>query len=103
MSVPVPMRMAALAAALVLAWTAARVHYVFGGNWTALFYTGPQFHLPPELDANTYRFRGEVGYDGQMYRLLAHDPFLRKGYALNTDYPQTRSRRILGPWDACRL
>ena len=89
---------AALAAlALVLAWSAARVHYANGGNWTALFCSGAGVPLPPQLDAVTYRVP-LVGYDGQFYRLLAHDPILRKGYARYADAPQYRFRRSLVPW-----
>jgi hypothetical protein len=91
-----------LALALVLAWSAARVHFVNGGNWTALFCSGAGVPLPPELDAGTYRVP-VVGYDGQFYRLLAHDPFLRKGYARYADAPRFRFRRSLIPWLAWLL
>jgi hypothetical protein len=87
---------AVLAALLVYAWTAARIHYAFGGNWTAVFCTGATFPIPPELEPGTYRFeRG--GYDGQFYRYLAHDPFLQKGYSRYVDYPLLRFRRVLVP------
>jgi hypothetical protein len=36
---------------LVFVWTAAEIHYAFGGNWTAAFRTGPIFRIPPDLDA----------------------------------------------------
>jgi hypothetical protein len=87
---------ATLSALLVFAWTAARIHYACGGNWTAVFCTGAQFHVPPELDAGTYRFPG-TGYDGQFYRYLAHDPFLQKGFSPYVDAPQLRFRRVLVP------
>jgi hypothetical protein len=95
-------RVAILAVALVLAWSAVRVHYVNRGNWTALFYTGAADPLPPELDAGTYRVSGP-GYDGQFYRLLAHDPFLGKNYARYVDAPQYRFRRCLVPMAAWLL
>jgi hypothetical protein len=85
-----------LAVLLVFVWTAARIHYAFGGNRTAVFCTGSLFRVPPDLDAGTYRFRGD-GYDGQFYRYLAHDPFLRKGYSRYVDAPQLRFRRVLVP------
>ena len=88
--------MAFLAVLLVFVWTAARIHYAFGGNRTAVFCTGSLFRVPPDLDAGTYRFRGD-GYDGQFYRYLAHDPFLRKGYSRYVDAPQLRFRRVLVP------
>ena len=81
---------------LVFVWTAARIHYAFGGNWTAVFCTGTGFPIPPDLDAGTYRFEG-TGYDGQFYRYLAHDPFLQKGYFRYVDAPQLRFRRLLVP------
>jgi hypothetical protein len=87
----------ALAAlALLLLWQFLTVHYNRAGNWTALFLTGQKYTLPPELAAGTYRFPG-VGYDGEMYRLVAHDPFLQRGYARYTDAPGERYRRILLP------
>jgi hypothetical protein len=87
----------ALASALlVFAWTAGRIHYAFGGNWTAVFCTGTLFQVPRDLEAGTYRFEGS-GYDGQFYRYLAHDPFLRKGYSRFVDAPQLRFRRLLVP------
>src|SRR5271165_274133 len=85
---------AILAASVILVWTATRVHYVFDGNWTALFCTGANWRVPPDLEPGTYRFAG-YGYDGQFYRYLAHDPSLRKGYARYMDAPQLRSRRLL--------
>ena len=88
--------LALLAMAVVLAWSAVRVHYLNGGNWTALFCTGETVRLPPELDRLTYRMPAG-GYDGQYYRLLAHDPFLTKSYAQYVDAPQFRFRRCLIP------
>ena len=94
--------LALLAVLLVSIWTAARIHYVFGGNGTALFYNGAMFPVPPELEEGTYRAEAE-GYDGQFYRFLAHDPFLLKGYASYADSPQLRSRRLLVPLSAWTL
>jgi hypothetical protein len=88
--------------ALVFGWTAARIRYAFGGNWNAVFFTGTNFRVPPDLDAATYRFEG-AGYDGQFYRYLAHDPGLQKGYFRYVDSPQLRFRRILVPLAAWLL
>jgi hypothetical protein len=93
---------AALAVLLVFAWTAVRVHYVNGGNWSVVFCIGSEFPMPPELDAGTYRVPGP-GYDGQFYRLLAHDPFLGRKYARYVDAPQLRFRRLLVPLAAWLL
>ena len=87
---------ALLSALVVFAWTAARIHYACDGNWTALFCTGTALRVPPELDAGTYRFEGH-GYDGQFYRILAHDPSLQKGYYRSMDAPQRWCRRLLVP------
>ena len=91
-----------VSALTVFAWTATRIHYAFNGNWTALFCTGAIFPVPPDLAAGTYSFEGG-GYDGQFYRYLAHDPFLRKGYARYVDAPQLRFRRVLVPLAAYLL
>lgn len=88
---------------LVLAWTALRVHYVFGGNWTGVFLTGAHFAPPPDLQAGTYIFQNSAGYDGQFYRYVAHDPFLRKGYWRYVDAPRLRFRRVLIPLAAWLL
>lgn len=85
---------AAIAVTVVLVWTTARVHYAFGGNWTALFCTGANLGVPPNLEPGTYRFQGG-GYDGEFYRYLAHDLLLRKDYFRYVDAPQVRFRRVL--------
>ncbi len=88
----------ALAAmAAVLAWQALTVHANYGGNWTGLFRTGSARPVPQSLAASTFRSRHPEGYDGQFYRFLAHDPFLRQGAARYLDDPLLRSRRILVP------
>ncbi len=88
---------AALAALLVLLWQALSVQFNYGGNWTALFYTGDARPLPPELGGKTYVFKGSDGYDGQFYRYVAHDPFFQKGMWEYIDIPKHRYRRILVP------
>ena len=87
---------AILAALLILGWTAARIRYACGGNWTAVFVTGTNFRVPPDLAAGTWRVAG-AGYDGQFYRYLAHDPWLQRGYSRFVDAPQLRFRRLLVP------
>jgi hypothetical protein len=93
---------ALMAALLVFGWTAARIHFVFGGNWTAAFCTGTSFTVPPDLSSGTYRMEG-AGYDGQFYRYLAHDPFLQKGYFRYVNAPRMRFRRVLVPLAAWAL
>ena len=53
--------------------------------------------MPPELAGRTYVFPNSSGYDGQFYRLVAHDPLLRRGYADYMDAARYRYGRILVP------
>lgn len=67
----------------------------YGGNITGLFYTGSGGALPPELaGGHTQRVHDPVGYDGQYYHLISHDPLLRRGFASYVDNPSLRWRRI---------
>jgi hypothetical protein len=92
----VSMAWALLALALLLLWQFLTVHYNRDGNWSALFLTGTRYPVPPDLAAGTYKFAGD-GYDGQMYRYVAHDLFMRRGYARYIDGPAQRYHRILVP------
>jgi len=93
----------ALAAALLaLLWQFLIVTFNYGGNWSALFCTGAGARVPPELEADTYRFE-TGGYDGQFYRYVAHDPFFTKGYDSFQDGAHMRYRRILLPLAAWLL
>jgi len=80
----------------VASWQHLTVHFNYRGDWTALFCVGELTQLPPEL-ANVYRFPGSRGYDGQFYRLVAHDPWLSLGYAKYADDAEFRWRRIMLP------
>jgi hypothetical protein len=97
---PAPARVsfawAIAACACVLIWQLLTIHYNRDGNWTALFQTGQALDQPPKLRPGTYLFAG-MGYDGQMYRYVAHDPFLRSGLERYIDSPTLRYRRILIP------
>jgi len=85
------------AVALLLLWQFLTVHYNREKNWTALFCTGELRAIPPELEAGTYRFPNTYGYDGEMYRYVAHDPFLQRGFAQYVDGAVPRYSRILVP------
>lgn len=88
----------ALGAALaVLSWQAATVHFNYGGNWTALFMSGEFHPVPPQLAGPTYVFKASNGYDGQFYRYVAHDPWLRADWARYYDAIRMRHDRILVP------
>lgn len=88
---------AALAVALIAAWSAITVYFNYGGNWTGLFCIGANFQRPPELDEHAWIFQHSFGYDGQFYRMLAHDPGLRKNWFPFYDEAGLRTRRILVP------
>jgi hypothetical protein len=89
-------RVALVAMALVALWLAALVDLEYRGDWSALFCVGELAPMPGELSA-TYRWKDRNGYDGQYYRLVAHDPLDRRGYARYMDSPPLRYRRILAP------
>ena len=94
-----PLLVACAATALAFCWQFAIVHLTYDGNWTSLFYTGDaRMHLPDELAReHIYRFPGVVGYDGQLYHLVAHDPLFHRNFARYLDMPTVRYRRILVP------
>jgi hypothetical protein len=81
----------------VLACQAATVHFNYGGNWTALFCTGDRRPTPPDLAAGTYQFHNSDGYDGQYYRYIAGDPWMRQGRARYVESAEIRYGRILVP------
>lgn len=92
-----PWLWAAVTVLLVLGWQAATVHVNYAGHWTGLFRVGHERRLPDRLAQSTLRNSNPSGYDGQFYRLIAHDPFLQSGTAAYLDAPLLRSQRILVP------
>ena len=80
-------------------WQVATVHFNYGGNWTALFNTAPDWPKPAFLASETiYTIPpGSQGYDGQMYHFMAHDPWMHRGAVAAMDDPALRYRRILVP------
>ena len=85
-----------LAVTLALGFQFLTVRYNYGGDWTALFYSGGRFTQPRTIPT-AYRFAGSFGYDGQFYRLIAHDPGMRADVAQYLDDPRYRYTRILVP------
>ena len=71
----------AFAAVLALwAWQFLTVHYNYGGNWTGLFCIRPGMPVPAFLQSEKlYIFQNSEGYDGQVFHLIAHDPWMTKG------------------------
>ena len=96
---------AVVAVALGFAWQITLVYRLYGGNWTALFYHGVGGGGVPNEPAfaNTYVFPDEWGYDGQYYRIIAHDPLLTRGYQQHVERPVMRYHRILVPFLAFGL
>ena len=78
-----------------VSWEVLNIAFLYAGNPTGLFYTGSKTLLPPALTGgHTYRVNDEVGYDGQFYHLIAHDPLNRRGFISFVDNPRLRWRRI---------
>ena len=88
---------AALAAALTLALQWLTVTCNHGGDWSALFVEGAAYPAARELEWERHRRIAGTGFDGQIYHLIAHDPFLRHGLDRYVDAPRLRYRRILVP------
>lgn len=100
-------RSALLTAAAVtlaaLAGLALTVQASYRGDWTGLFCIGSKYvdsmrSLPP-----TYVVPESYGYDGEFYRIVAHDPWLRTEAWRAIDGPEMRYRRILLPFTAWLL
>ena len=92
-----PLALSLLAALAVLAWFTLTVNANYRGNWTGLFCCGRLYPVPPDLEARTFRFENSLGYDGQLYRIVAHDPWATRGLVEYIDAPALRWRRIFVP------
>lgn len=56
------------------------VRYNYGGNWTGLFCISPLMPVPEFLQSeHLYLFPDTRGYDGQIFHLIAHDPWMTRG------------------------
>ncbi len=84
-----------IAVLAAVCWVVSNIAFRYSGNPTGLFYTGAKTALPPALAAgHTYRVNDDVGYDGQFYHLIAHDPLDRRGFLSYVDNQRLRWRRI---------
>lgn len=89
---------AAIAVALLAAWQSLTVHFNYGGSWTALYCIAPHMPVPDFLRSERlYIFPGIQGYDGQVFHLIAHDPWMRRGSAAAILDPAFRYQRVLVP------
>ncbi|MBZ5602163.1 MAG: hypothetical protein LAO79_07655 [Acidobacteriia bacterium] len=93
-----PLILALAAVAVWFSWQALTVRVNYGGNWTALFCTRGGLPVPQFLKSeNLYRFHGTEGYDGQIFHLIAHDPWMTKGSYQAISGAAFRYQRILVP------
>lgn len=75
-------------------WLAFLIGVRYSGHASGVFYTGRDATVPAAIDAHTFRVPDKVGYDGQFYHMIAHDPWNQRGFVLQTDNPSLRWRRI---------
>ncbi|MGA3188272.1 MAG: hypothetical protein ABSF22_14295 [Bryobacteraceae bacterium] len=74
------------------------VRYNYGGNWTGLFCIAPHMPVPDFLRSERlYIFPNSDGYDGQIFHLIAHDPWMTRGSADSIVGAAFRYQRILVP------
>jgi len=93
-----PWLLAASAVAFLWLCQFATVRYNYGGNWTGLFCIAPQQVLPDFLRSERlYTFNGTDGYDGQIFHLIAHDPWMTRGSAAAIGGAEFRYQRIFVP------
>jgi hypothetical protein len=93
-----PTILAAIATAFLFLCQFATVRYNYGGNWTGLFCIGPQMPVPEVLRSEQlFLFTGSVGYDGQIFHLIAHDPWMKRGSAEAIMEAPFRYQRIFVP------
>src|SRR5260370_27150167 len=99
-----PSIIAALAVAVLWLCQFATVRYNYGGNWTGLFCIAPHMPVPEFLRSERlYIFQGTEGYDGQVFHLIAHDPWMRRGSAAGQRGAEVRYQRNFGPAPARAL
>jgi hypothetical protein len=93
-----PAILAAIATAFLFLCQFATVRYNYGGNWTGLFCIGATMPVPEALRSERlFIFAGSVGYDGQIFHLIAHDPWMKRGSAEAILEAPFRYQRIFVP------
>jgi hypothetical protein len=84
--------------AIAWLWQFLTVRYNYGGNWTGLYCIAPHMPVPEFLRSEKlYVFAGSEGFDGMVYHLIAHDPWLRRGSADAIVGPAIFYQRIFVP------
>ena len=93
-----PVFIGLVAAFLLWSWMFLTVRYNYGGHWTALYFIGPNVpQTPPVAAEHPYLWYGTPGYDGQVFHVMAHDPWMRYGPPENFELRPFRYVRILVP------
>jgi len=93
----VPWLCAILAA--IAGWQALYCAAATQGKISGLFFIGERMHWPAEIERGAFVYPNTEGYDGQLYRVIAHDPGMR-GAGLTLYGPRYWYRRILIPASA---
>jgi hypothetical protein len=75
----------------------------FNKNITGFMVIGDYFKAPQIWTTQTFIHRGIVGYDGQYYYYIAHDPFILGHSFDHIDFPAYRYQRIIYPLTAWLL
>lgn len=90
---------AALAVVLILVWWVGVTRFLYAGNPTGLYCHGARFSVPPWLERQETIFRdpSPVGYDGQIFHVLAHRPWPLTEIVPYLVPAQLRYQRILVP------
>ena len=84
-------------------WLGINVVFNYGGNVSGLFWTGAKVPIPDSMTGHTRRMSDPVGFDGEYYHLVAHDPLMLRGFLPYLDNPSLRWRRIRLPGLAALL
>lgn len=75
----------------------------FDKNITGFMVIGDYFEAPQIWTSQTLIHKGSVGYDGQFYYYIAHDPFILGNSYSHIDFPAYRYQRIIYPLTAWLL
>jgi len=85
--------------AVIVGWQALYCTVATQGKPSGLFFIGERMHWPVEITRDAFVYPNTQGYDGQLYRVIAHDPGMR-GAGQTLYGPRYWYRRILIPASA---
>jgi hypothetical protein len=88
--------------AAIAGWQALYCAAETQGKLSGLFFIGERMHWPAAIERGAYIYPQTEGYDGQVYRVIAHDPGMR-GAGQTLYGPRYWYRRILVPAAAAVL